>query len=108
MGISTVFTSSQQRLDLIVIAQKRNKDVRWPVLEYESKRDIAATLEELVAKFADAQAGMNVRPAKSLRQLAQRQQTLDSFTLGQPLQASEYSRVNRQRLSQASSSVVPR
>jgi hypothetical protein len=57
----------EQRLDLIVIAQERNKQIIWPVLEYETKRYIAATFEKFLAEFPNSQATVDVRLAKRLR-----------------------------------------
>jgi len=72
----------EQRLDLIVIAQERNEQVRWPVLKDKTQCDITATLENLVAELANSQATVHVRPPEPLGQLAQRQQALYSFALG--------------------------
>jgi predicted Fe-S protein YdhL (DUF1289 family) len=62
----------EQSFDLIVISQERNEQVRWPVLKDEAQRNIAATLENLAAQLTNPQTAMDMRPAKGLRQLAQR------------------------------------
>src|SRR5262249_6910382 len=79
---SAILAAVEQRLDLIVITEERNKQVSWPVLKNEPQRGISAALEQLVAEFANSQAAVHVRSTKRLRQLAQRQQALDSFALG--------------------------
>jgi len=83
LSVSAIFTASEQRLDLIVIAEEKYEQFRRPVLKNETQRIITSTLEDLVAYFASSQAAVHLRPAKCLRQLAQRQQALDSFALGQ-------------------------
>ncbi len=40
---SAILTALEQRLDLIVIAQERDKQIRWPVLKNETQRNITAT-----------------------------------------------------------------
>ena len=62
----------EQRLDLIVIPQERDEQVRWPVLKDETERDIAATLEYVVAQFTNSQTAVHMRTAKGLRQLTER------------------------------------
>jgi hypothetical protein len=103
-AISPILSALEQRLDLVVISQERDKQVCRPVQENKTQRNIAATLEKLVAQFANPQAAVDVRPTKRVGQLAERQQALDPFILGWPLQASQDGRVNRKGLSQASSS----
>jgi hypothetical protein len=39
----------KQRLDLIVIAEERDKQISRPVLKNETQRDIPATLEQFLA-----------------------------------------------------------
>lgn len=85
MIISAILAALEQRLDFSVITEKRDKQIRWPVLKNEARRDITATLEQFVAEFVNSQAAVRVRPTKRLRQLAQRQQALYPFALGQPL-----------------------
>jgi hypothetical protein len=71
-AISAILAGLEQRIDLIVIPQETNEQVRWPVLKDKAQRDIAATLKNLVAQFANPQATMHVGAAKGFRQLAQR------------------------------------
>jgi hypothetical protein len=75
----------EHRFDLIVIPQETDEQVGWPVLKEEAQRNIAATLENLVTQFTNPQAAVHMGAAKGLRQLAQRQQALGSFVLGQVL-----------------------
>ena len=42
---STILASLEECLDLIVISQERDEQVRWPVLKDKTERSIAATLE---------------------------------------------------------------
>ena len=48
-SVSAIFAALEQRLDLIVIAEKRDEQFRRPVLKNEAQRNITPTLEELVA-----------------------------------------------------------
>jgi len=75
----------EQCFDLVLIPQERDEQVRRPILKDKAQRNIAATLENLVAQFTDPQAAVHMRAAKGLRQLAQRQQALGSFVLRQVL-----------------------
>ena len=55
-----------QRLDLVVIPQETDEQIRWPVLKDEAQRYIAPTLKDLVAQFANPQAAVHMRAAKRL------------------------------------------
>ena len=48
-SVSAILAASEQRLDLIVIAEERDKQFRRPVLKNETQRNITPTLEDLVA-----------------------------------------------------------
>jgi hypothetical protein len=41
-----IFTASEQRFELVVIAQERHKQVGWPILENEAKCQVAAAFEK--------------------------------------------------------------
>ena len=49
LSVSAIFTASEQRLDLMVIAEEKYEQFRRPVLKNETQRIITSTLEDLVA-----------------------------------------------------------
>ena len=49
LSVSAIFTASEQRLDLIVIAKEGDEQFRRPVLKNETQSNITPTFEELVA-----------------------------------------------------------
>ena len=44
-----IFSASEQRFDLVVIAQERHKQVGWPILENEAKCEVPAAFEKSLA-----------------------------------------------------------
>lgn len=81
---STILSASQQRLDLIVIAQERHEQIGWPVLKYKPQRYGSATLKEATAKFSNSKSAMYMRLAKTFSQLNQSAETFHSFRFRQP------------------------
>jgi hypothetical protein len=81
-GLS-IRTLLEQFLDLVVVAHKRHVKIVRPVLKDETQRKVGATLEQLLAQFSDAESAVDMRPSEAFRQIAQCEQALRSFVLGQ-------------------------
>ncbi len=76
-----MLAASEQRLDFIVVAQERDGQIGWTILEDKAPGKPGTTLEQLAAQFADAEAAVRVRSAKAFCQLAQSQEALCFFAL---------------------------
>ena len=64
LSVSAIFTASEQRLDLIVIAEEKYEQFRRPVLKNETQRIITSTVEDLICEFP----GRCARPAGQMSQ----------------------------------------
>ena len=70
---SSILSPSEQRLDLVVSAQKRHEEVGRPILKDKTQVAIAATFKELIAQFTNSKAGVRMRLPERIRQFAQSQ-----------------------------------
>lgn len=89
-----------------MVAQERDEKVRRPILEDKTQCEAAATLKQFVAQFADAEAAVDMRTAEAFAKLAQSQQGLYPFAFRQLPQPPQHARVDGERLSQPSSSIL--
>ncbi len=84
-----------------MVSQKKNEQITRPVLKEEPLRNVASTLKQAASHLANPESAVNVRPAKCLRQLAQRQQAFNPFVLRKAFQSSDDSGVDEEGLTQA-------
>ncbi len=56
-----------------MVAQKRNEQLIVSVLKNESEIAVAAAFEKLVAQFTDTEAAIDVRLAKAINKITERQ-----------------------------------
>jgi hypothetical protein len=79
----TVAAAAKERSDLVVVADEGNKKLLTSVQENESEITVSAAFEEFVAELANAKPAVHVRLAERFNQIAEREETLDPFVLGQ-------------------------
>jgi ubiquinone biosynthesis protein COQ9 len=69
--MSAILAGLEEGLDLIVVPQERDEQVRCAVLKNEAQRRVATTLENLAAQLAYPEATVHMRAAEGFGQLAQ-------------------------------------
>jgi hypothetical protein len=72
-------------------------------LENEPEVSVAAKFEKLVAQFPNSKAGVHVRLAETIREIAKRQDAFHPFVLRQFPQPGDNNRVDGKKLTQAPS-----
>jgi hypothetical protein len=103
---STVIAPAQKISNLIVVADEGNEKLLTSVQENESEITVSAAFEEFVAELANAKPAVHVRLAGRFNQIAEREETLDPFVLGQASEAPDDDRVDDQKSTQVVSSAV--
>ncbi len=68
-----IAATPQQSPDFIVLAQERNEEILAPILKDEPEIAVAAALEKLVAQFTNTEAAMDMRLAKAINKITERQ-----------------------------------
>ena len=83
----TIGSPSQQRADLVVVADERYIKLGPSVLKNKSQSAVSTALEKLASELTDTQTTVDMRLAETVNQIAKRKQALDPFGLGQVAQA---------------------